>query len=53
MAHAMMLDLGWESVAARIHGWLEETWIEGADSSRRLPSVRLMRSLDAAERNPG
>jgi non-heme chloroperoxidase len=25
MAHAMMLDLDWESVAARIHGWLEDT----------------------------
>jgi hypothetical protein len=25
MAHAMMLDRDWESVAARIHGWLEDT----------------------------
>jgi alpha-beta hydrolase superfamily lysophospholipase len=24
MAHQMMLDLGWENVAARIHAWLKQ-----------------------------
>jgi pimeloyl-ACP methyl ester carboxylesterase len=35
MRHAMMLDLGWESVAARIHDWLEETLGSEAASGRQ------------------
>jgi hypothetical protein len=35
MRHAMMLDLAWESVAARIHGWLEETRGSEAASGRQ------------------
>ena len=55
MAHAMMLDLGWEKVAARIHGWLEETLDRGEpmDEPPAFLPYGSMRSLDAAERNPG
>jgi non-heme chloroperoxidase len=55
MAHAMMLDLGWESVAARIHGWLEET-----RGSRRAngtaappPPHSATHNPDGVQRNPG
>jgi pimeloyl-ACP methyl ester carboxylesterase len=36
MAHAMMLDLGWERVAERIQGWLEATVTVGAAAERRI-----------------
>jgi alpha-beta hydrolase superfamily lysophospholipase len=34
MRHAMMLDLGWENVAARIHAWLEDT-LNNAEPTER------------------
>ncbi len=36
MAHAMMLDLNWESVAARIHGWLQEILGQAESTERRI-----------------
>ena len=49
MAHAMMLDLGWESVAERIHGWLEETLGRGEPMAQPLPSP----PYSTVQRNPG
>jgi len=28
MAHAMMLEPGWEAVAAHVHAWLEERMMQ-------------------------
>jgi hypothetical protein len=43
MAHAMMLDSGWQMVADRILGWLDET----------LPSGRRVPSAETAAGGPG
>jgi hypothetical protein len=50
-----MLDPGWEKVAARTHAWLEETLDRGEpmDEPPAFLPYGSMRSLDAAERNPG
>jgi pimeloyl-ACP methyl ester carboxylesterase len=55
MRHAMMLDLGWESVAARIHAWLEETLTpaKSSESPLALLPYGSVRELDEAQRNPG
>jgi pimeloyl-ACP methyl ester carboxylesterase len=39
MAHAMMLDRDWEMVAARIHGWLEETLSRDEPTGRPLSLI--------------
>lgn len=39
MAHAMMLDLGWESVAARIGTWLQETLSRDEPTGRPLSLI--------------
>ena len=39
MAHAMMLDLGWESVAERIAAWLEDTLGRGEPTGRPLALI--------------
>jgi hypothetical protein len=36
MAHAMMLDQGWERVAERIHRWLEAALNAGVPAERRI-----------------
>lgn len=54
MRHAMMLDLGWESVAARIHGWLEEALALEEPTARPLALLPYgsVHSLDEGRRNP-
>jgi hypothetical protein len=59
MAHAMMLDRGWESVAARIHGWLEDALVGGEPIQRPVAVVphgtgrRDVWSPEEAQPNPG
>ena len=55
MAHAMMLDLGWETVAGRIAAWLEDTLGRGEPAGRplALPPHSATRNPDEAQRNPG
>ena len=50
MAHAMMLEAGWEAVAARICDWLEETLaLEPLDSADEASSEPLAAEASAAE----
>jgi pimeloyl-ACP methyl ester carboxylesterase len=53
MRHAMMLDLGWESVAARIHAWLEETLVERSESPVALLPYGSVHTVEEGQYTPG